>query len=117
MDSQECPCPSCGFYTSGENSFGSYNICELCGWEDDGVQLANPASGGGANRRSLIEYQKAALDRFPMKVQEFGLFKRDPKWRPLNVEEIELAEKEKSEKYWKNKAVSEYSKAYWMKRS
>jgi hypothetical protein len=115
MDSQECPCPSCGFYTIGEAFFGSYDICPLCGWEDDGLQLANSACGGGANRGSLIEYQRESLEILPIELQEHGLYKRDSKWRPLNREEIELAENEKNEKYWKNKAVYGYSEAYWVK--
>jgi Cysteine-rich CPCC len=32
-----------------EGAYGSYVICDVCGWEDDQVQLANPACGGGAN--------------------------------------------------------------------
>lgn len=42
-------------------------------------------------------------------IQEHDSYKRDPKWRPLNREEIESAEKGKDEKYWKNNAVYDYS--------
>lgn len=43
----DLPCPSCGFLTL-EDFYGSYAICPICNWEDDGVQLANPTSNGGA---------------------------------------------------------------------
>jgi len=43
------PCPACGFRTLTGEGFGSYELCGVCGSEDDGVQLANPACGGGAN--------------------------------------------------------------------
>ena len=110
MDNQECPCPSCGFYTTGGVSFGSYNICPLCGWEDDPVQMANPALRGGANGGSLIEYQREALEVYPTEMQVYDSYERDPKWWPLNEAEIELAESEKH----KNKAAYEYADAYWV---
>ncbi len=81
------------------------------------MQLANPAAGGGANKGSLTDYQKEALTSHPIEVRTLGLFKRDPKWRPLNREEIELAEKDEKERHWKNHAVYDYSEAYWMKGS
>lgn len=55
------------------------------------VQLANPASEGGANRESLINAQAAALDRFPLGVTEKNGFTRSPSWHPLNSDEIALA--------------------------
>ena len=45
------PCPCCGSLTIGEH--GQYEICEVCGWEDDPTQSANPEEGGGANQESL----------------------------------------------------------------
>ncbi len=48
-------CPACGFLTIDEDCFGTYNICPIRAWEDDVVQLANPACGGGANGESLID--------------------------------------------------------------
>jgi hypothetical protein len=46
------PCLCCGFLTIDEPG-GNYEICHLCGWEDDPVQAANPDFAGGANRESL----------------------------------------------------------------
>lgn len=32
------PCPSCGYLTLSEIPPGTFEICEVCGWEDDNVQ-------------------------------------------------------------------------------
>jgi hypothetical protein len=45
------PCPCCGSRTLG--ALGSYEICDVCGWEDDPVQSADPDYAGGANHESL----------------------------------------------------------------
>lgn len=66
---------------------GSYDICMVCGWEDDHVQLAHPRMGGGANRESLVEAQTAVLERLPIEVQTVDGFERDPSWRPLREDE------------------------------
>ncbi len=42
-------CPCCGFLTLPAESYGSYEICSLCNWEDDQVQLSNPCEEGGQN--------------------------------------------------------------------
>jgi hypothetical protein len=66
---------------------GSYNICDVCGWEDDHVQLAHPRMGGGANGESLVEAQAAALKRFPIELESAEGFARDHSWRPLREDE------------------------------
>lgn len=97
-----------------EGSYGSFNICEVCGWEDDDAQLANPACGGGANYGSLIEAQAAALRLHPLNKVEVGGFIRDRTWRPLQREEINRAERERREKRWKNTPILEAREAYWL---
>lgn len=109
------PCPTCGFLTVDEDQYGTYNICPICAWEDDGVQLANPACGGGANGESLIEAQGKALVAHPVTETHCDCIKRDKMWRPLNKSEREVAESEKLTKYWMNKAVYNLSDAYWNK--
>ena len=47
------PCPCCGFLTLEEEPPGTYDICEVCFWEDDPVQFDNPDFVGGANNVSL----------------------------------------------------------------
>lgn len=45
------PCPCCSSRTLG--ALGSYEICDVCGWEDDPVQSADPDYAGGANHENL----------------------------------------------------------------
>ncbi|WP_448262693.1 CPCC family cysteine-rich protein [Microbacterium aurum] len=47
------PCPCCGHLTLGQPP-GSYELCPVCFWEDDAVQLRWPTYPGGANRPSLM---------------------------------------------------------------
>jgi ribonuclease HII len=46
-------CPCCGFFTLAEEPPGSLCVCEVCWWEDDPVQFADPDYEGGANAPSL----------------------------------------------------------------
>lgn len=36
-----------------------YDICEVCNWENDPVQLLKPDFAGGANKMSLNQVRKA----------------------------------------------------------
>jgi hypothetical protein len=54
------PCPCCGSLVFEEPP-GSYEICDVCGWEDDISQLRWPLAGGGANDESLYEAQQAFI--------------------------------------------------------
>ncbi|MCB1741781.1 MAG: hydrolase [Gammaproteobacteria bacterium] len=61
-------CPCCRCLTFDEEPPGTFDICPVCGWEDDDVQFRNPNSGGGANVVSLNQarenYSKfGAVDR------------------------------------------------------
>jgi hypothetical protein len=47
------PCPCCGYLTLDEEPPGTFNICQVCYWEDDGVAFADPDFAGGANKVSL----------------------------------------------------------------
>lgn len=49
----ECPCCEC--FTLSEGQSNSFDICEVCFWEDDGIQLDDPNCEGGANQVSLNE--------------------------------------------------------------
>ena len=49
------PCPCCGFLTMESPIRNTFDICPVCGWEDDWVQYNNPECGGGANRESLMQ--------------------------------------------------------------
>ena len=49
-------CPVCGKYYFSEP--GSYEICPVCGWEDDSSQKQYPDMEGGANKDSLNEARR-----------------------------------------------------------
>lgn len=63
------PCPCCGCYTLDHEANGSYDICPVCFWEDDPLQLDDPSCEGGANPVSL---QQARLN-----FQEFGACEKE----------------------------------------
>ncbi|WP_334748438.1 CPCC family cysteine-rich protein [Phytobacter diazotrophicus] len=50
-ENKHSTCLCCGKRTLEER--GSYEICAVCGWEDDPVQSADPDFAGGANSLSL----------------------------------------------------------------
>ena len=52
------PCPCCGRDMLREPPPGTYEICPICGWEDDPVQYRDPDFSGGANLMSLNEARK-----------------------------------------------------------
>lgn len=110
-------CPSCGFLTIEEEAYGTYTICEVCGWEDDQVQLANPVSGGGANSESLYESQLQALKNVPLEVKEYEGICRSLAWRPLNKKEVEEFSAQSKEKHWANKGILYEPEVYWVKNS
>lgn len=44
--------PCCGYYTFDNKPNGNYDICPVCFWEDDPVQLNDIHFKGGANKVS-----------------------------------------------------------------
>jgi hypothetical protein len=56
MDNYTCPC--CGHKTFSEKPDGTYEICPVCFWEDDPIQMNDPDYAGGANKVSLKQGQK-----------------------------------------------------------
>ena len=48
-------CACCGFATLPQNSI--FEICPLCGWQDDAVQNDDSDYWGGANELSLNDYR------------------------------------------------------------
>jgi hypothetical protein len=80
------PCPACAFEVFPEPS-GSYDVCPICGWDDDEVQLRFPAMRGGANKASLFECQQRLLQQIPLGLLTHGDYIRCLDWRPLTEEE------------------------------
>jgi hypothetical protein len=54
---KEYPCPCCGRLVF-EQPPGNWEICPICFWEDDIMQLGYPMKGRGANKFSLFESQR-----------------------------------------------------------
>lgn len=82
-----CTCPACGFVVFTQAP-GSYELCPVCNWENDGVQYADPNYRGGANAESLIDAHAASVRRFPGEVRRLGELRRDPWWRLLVADEV-----------------------------
>jgi len=61
METKKFACPCCGYKTFSQKPNGSFDICKVCFWEDDPVQLENPEYEGGANKVSLRQGQKNFL--------------------------------------------------------
>jgi hypothetical protein len=104
------PCPSCGFLVFAEPP-GSYDVCPVCGWEDDGVQLEAPGFAGGANRDSLYEHQQCvALRLAPLGVDVLHGFRRAVDWRPARPDEA-TADLPDPRPSWRDDAVYYWRRA------
>lgn len=53
---ENIPCPVCGEYTFEVED--DFDICPVCGWENESLQYQNPDYKGGANGVSLNEARK-----------------------------------------------------------
>ncbi|MBR4467284.1 MAG: hydrolase [Clostridia bacterium] len=78
-------CACCGCYTLSEPAGGSFEICPVCFWEDDRLQLNDPSYPGGANGISLEEAR--------LNYQRFGVSREDlaPYVRPPRKSELRNA--------------------------
>ncbi|WP_456363939.1 CPCC family cysteine-rich protein [Priestia aryabhattai] len=83
-------CPCCGYKTLEEEPPDTFDICEICFWEDDGVQYKDPDYERGANVISLREAQQnfvkyGACDeesvKFTRRPNKFDI--RDLEWKPF----------------------------------
>lgn len=108
------PCPSCGFLMFSDAP-GTYEICELCGWEDDPVQLKHPSMGGGANKGSLAAHQQRALEKFPLGVVRSGEHVRSAKWRPLRPSELQSPDPPADGRSYFEAATEDAPDYYWLR--
>lgn len=51
-------CPVCG-----KSEVEEWDICEICFWQSDPIQNADPDYAGGANDESLNEYRRIWRDK------------------------------------------------------
>ena len=70
-------CPCCGYLTLDEAPPGTYDICDVCWWEDDFVQYNDPNFRGGANHLSLNE-ARANFRRMRVSDRRFAKLARPP---------------------------------------
>ena len=77
-------CPCCGYFTYNEQPSGTYDICPVCFWVDDPIQLIDEYYAGGANKVNLIQARK--------NYKEFGACEESMKGyvRPLCEDEKEV---------------------------
>jgi hypothetical protein len=82
------PCPVCGHLSYPEPP-GSYDICDVCGWEDDALQLEFATTlAGGANGITLAEAQARFAKARSRLARKFSVAvfprEQDPTWRPID---------------------------------
>ena len=61
---EKCAC--CGSLEVPSGSDGWGYICNVCGWEKDGVQNDDPDFWGGANKMSLNQAKEAYKKGLPI---------------------------------------------------
>ncbi len=54
LKTKDWDCPCCG-----KTRVAPFEICDICGWQNDTVQRRYPTVGGGANKMSLQEARQA----------------------------------------------------------
>ncbi|MEG2814426.1 MAG: CPCC family cysteine-rich protein, partial [Oscillospiraceae bacterium] len=64
-------CNCCSNFVLDEEPTGTFEICPICGWEDDKVQTADPDFAGGANKLSLNQARKQYIDSLLPKDKKF----------------------------------------------
>ncbi len=109
-------CPSCGFVVF-EQQPGSSDLCDVCGWEDDVVQLQHPSMSGGANELSLGEHQREVLVELPETLREHRGYSRDSTWRPLKPAERRSAHAPKTTAEYVDAFHAEDAVYYWFHRA
>lgn len=111
------PCPCCGYLVFVEEP-GSYDICPVCGWEDDLSQLRFPRMGGA--NAPLIQCQQEYAN--PQEWEKDGLspeelgYVRDPEWRPLDPERDPMEEPVRGVEYGMTYADDRTAYCYWRNR-
>ncbi len=109
MNNSLLTCPSCGYKTIKDTSYNSYQICPVCGWEDDAVQLGNPTLAFGANKISLYLSQR----RFAKENPDITKWEYDLSWRPLLYREAVFFASQLKKSNKLNKGIRRPKETYW----
>ena len=64
-------CPVCAKYNFAQED--DYDVCPVCEWENDSLQLKDPSYWGGANDLSLNDYKKEWQRRSVVAVGKVGV--------------------------------------------
>jgi hypothetical protein len=124
-DSIRYPCPCCGYVVFVEPA-GSFDICPICFWEDDNVQLRWPDRAGGANSPSLIEAQRNFVALGAKQDRSVGMVRDpasdepiEPGWRPVDpVQDLVEASSFDSQSWPEDLTVLYYWRpTYWHRRN
>jgi hypothetical protein len=119
------PCPCCGHLVH-EHEPGFHQTCPICGWEDDLAQLRFPLMPGSSNTVSLLEAQQNYVSYGASERRRVGRTRapdggerRDPGWRPLDVQRDNCEEPSRGTAYadsypWPDTTVLYYWRdSYW----
>lgn len=86
-------CPCCGYKTLSEQPPGTFEICQICWWEDDNIQFDDPDYIGGANGDSLrmcqrkfykVDEHKKLIFENLGKHPDQKWYEVDENWKPLD---------------------------------
>jgi hypothetical protein len=113
--------PCCGHLIFREPP-GSYDICEICFWEDDIVMLRWPTTGGGANHVALVEAQTNYAE-FAASERAHRVHVRpatddepiEPGWRPIDLDRDSFEPPGEQDSPWPEDATVLYwwRSSYW----
>jgi hypothetical protein len=86
------PCPCCG-YLVFERPPGSHDICPICRWDDDALQLEFATTlQGGANLPTLLQAQRYFAEfgsSDPREISDvrppYAGEQKEPSWRPIDA--------------------------------
>lgn len=99
------PCPCCGHLVF-DHEPGFHQVCPICGWEDNLVQLRFPLMPGSCNTVSLEQGQRNYQAYGAAERRNVGSTRRpfedeavDEGWRPLDPERDNIEEPRRGEKY------------------
>ena len=70
-ENEKYRCPCCGYKTLDEPPPDTFDICEVCFWEDDGVQFDKPDFRGGPNKGVSLNEARANFRKFGAFSEEF----------------------------------------------